>query len=116
MLKQVSDEEEVQELEESTSDNEEQDPCVSHRIDHDSEVERGARQLRRPRRAHRPPTVEEMQEHLRSHLPYKFWCQHCVSGRGVSTQHRRRNPGEDSVEVATVAVRETRLVKNQFPC
>ena len=28
----------------------------------------------------------------------------CVAGRGVSTQHRRRTPGEDSVEVATVAV------------
>ena len=27
-----------------------------------------------------------------------------MSGRGVSTQHRRRNLGEDSVEVATVAV------------
>ena len=90
MLKQVSDEGEVQEIEESTSDDEEQDPSVSHGIDDQSETEREARQLRRQRHAHRPPTVEEIQEHLRTHLPNRSWCQHCVSGRGVSTQHRRR--------------------------
>ena len=45
-LKQVSDEEEVQEIEESTSDDEEQDPCLLHRIDHESEIERKARQFR----------------------------------------------------------------------
>ena len=104
MLKQVSDEEEVQEIEESTSDDEEQDPSVSHGIDDESEIGREARQLRRQRRAHCPSTVEEIQEHLRTHLPYKSWCHHCVSGRGVSTQHRGRSPGEDSVEVAAVAV------------
>ena len=48
--------------------------------------------------------MEEIQEHLRTHVPYRSRCQHCVSGRGVSTQHRRRIPGKDSVEVATVAV------------
>ena len=104
MLLQVSDEEEVQEIEESTSDDEEQDHCVLHGIDDESEIKTEARQLRRQRDPHRPPTVEEMQEHLRTHLPYRSWCQHCVSGRGVSTQHRRRNPGEHSVEGATVAV------------
>ena len=108
MLKQVCDDEEVQEIEESTSDDEEQDASVLHGIDDESEIEREreARQLRRQRRAHRLPTVEEMQEHLRTHLPYKSWCQHCVTGRGVITQHRRRNLGEDSAEVATVAVDE----------
>ena len=87
MLKQVSDEEEVQEIEESTSDDEEQDPSVLHGIQDESEIETEARQLRRQRRAHRPPTVKEMQEHLRAHLPCGTWCQHCVFGRGVSTHH-----------------------------
>ena len=104
MLEQVSDAEEIQDVEESTSGDEEQDPCVSHGIDDESEVEREAQKLRRQRHAHRPPTVEDMQELLRTHLPYRSCCQHCVSGRGVSSQHRGRNPGEDSVEVATVAV------------
>ena len=40
MLKQVSDEGEVQEIEESTSDDEEQDPSVLHGIDEQSETER----------------------------------------------------------------------------
>ena len=41
---------------------------------------------------------------MRTHLPHRSWCQHCVSGRGVGTQHQRRTLSEDSVEVATVAV------------
>ena len=77
---------------------------VLHGIDDESEIKREARQLRQQRHAHRPPNVEEIQEHLRAHLPYRSWCQHCVSGRGVGTQHQRRTLSEDSVEVATVAV------------
>ena len=41
LLEQVSDEEEVQEIEESPSDDEEQDHCVLHGIDDESEIERG---------------------------------------------------------------------------
>ena len=102
LLEQVSDEEEVQEIEESPSDDEEQDHCVLHGIDDESEIERERRPLRRQRHSHRLPTSSEMKEHLRTHLPYRSWCQHCVSGRGVGTQRRQRNPGEDSVEVAIV--------------
>ena len=40
ILDQVSDAEEIQEIEESTSDDEEQDPCVLHGIDDESEAER----------------------------------------------------------------------------
>ena len=47
----VSDEEDVQESEESTSDDEEQDPCVLHGIDDESEIEREARQLGEERNA-----------------------------------------------------------------
>ena len=61
------------------------------------------RQVRRQCRAHRPPT-EENQEHLRTHLPYWSWCPHSVSGRGVRSQHHRKDPGEDQVDVATVAL------------
>ena len=103
ILEQVSDDEAVEEFEERTFDDEEEDHCVSHLIDDESKIAREARQVRRQRHEHRPPSVEEMQEHLRTHLPHGSWCQHCVSGRGVSSQHRRRVCGEDSVEVATVA-------------
>ena len=96
--------EEVKEIGESTSDDEEQDPSVSHGIDDESEIERGTPTPSTTSVHIVPPTVEETQEHLRTHLPYRSWCQHCVSGRGVSTQYRGRSPGEDSVEVAAVAV------------
>ena len=73
MLKQMSDEAEVREIKEGTSDDEEQDPSVLYRIGDESEIEREARQIRRQRQAHRRPTVEEIQEHLRTHLPYRSW-------------------------------------------
>ena len=50
-LEQVSDEEDVQESEESTSDDEEEDPCVLYGIADESEIEREARQLREQRNA-----------------------------------------------------------------
>ena len=55
LLEQVSDEEEVQEIEESPSDDEEQDQCVLLGIDDESEIERERerRPLRRQRHAHR---------------------------------------------------------------
>ena len=47
----VSDEEDVQDSEEGTSNDEELDSCLLHRIDHESEIEREARQLREKRNA-----------------------------------------------------------------
>ena len=47
----VSDEEDVQESEEGTSDDEELDPCVLYGMDDESENEREARQLREKRNA-----------------------------------------------------------------
>ena len=54
MLEQVSDVEEIKDVEESTSDDEEQDHCVFHEIDDESEIERGVRQPSRQRHAPRP--------------------------------------------------------------
>ena len=83
---QVFGEEEVEEIEERTSDHEEEDHCVLHGIDDESEIQRVARQLRRQRHAYPPPKVEEIQEHLRTHLPFRSWCQHCVSGRSIDRE------------------------------
>ena len=71
ILGQVSDEEDVPPIEESTSDDEEQDHCVCLGIYDESEIEREVRQLRRQRHAPRPSRVEEMQDYLRAHLPYR---------------------------------------------
>ena len=75
------------EVNEGASESNEEEQHALQLFDVDSETERETRQVRRQRRAHRPPTSEEIQEHLRTHLPYRSWCPHCVSGRGVSSQH-----------------------------
>ena len=39
----------------------------------------------------RPPVLpsrEEVEEHNRTHLPYRSWCAHCVRGWGESRSHR----------------------------
>ena len=41
---------------------------------------------------------------LRTHLHWRSWCPHGVSGRGVSSQHGHWHPGEDQVDVATAAL------------
>lgn len=41
------------------------------------------------------PTEAEVQQHNLSHLPYRNWCPHCVRGRGVEMEHRRRRPGDE---------------------
>ena len=37
----------------------------------------------------RGPTKAESQEHNVSHTPFRDWCEDCVSGAGMSKQHRR---------------------------
>ena len=44
----------------------------------------------------RMPSVEEVEEHEKTHLPYRSWCKHCVAGRG--TEHPCRK-GEGGGEV-----------------
>ena len=35
------------------------------------------------------PTERQIEEHRRSHLPFRSWCRWCVLGRGRGLQHRR---------------------------
>ena len=34
------------------------------------------------------PTSAEVEEHNRTHIPFRSWCQWCVEGRGRGDQHR----------------------------
>ena len=34
------------------------------------------------------PTAEEVEEHRVTHMPYRSWCEECVTGRGSGEQHR----------------------------
>ena len=35
------------------------------------------------------PNKAEIEEHQKTHLPFRNWCKHCVKGRGVEEPHRR---------------------------
>ena len=46
-------------------------------------------------RARKPPpgpTVEELDKHELTHVVFRSWCRHCVSGRSRENPHRRRTP------------------------
>ena len=35
------------------------------------------------------PSRREFEEHMRTHIPYRGWCPHCVRGKAPNAQHRR---------------------------
>ena len=48
------------------------------------------------------PKQDEIDEHNTTHLPFRSWCPHCVQGRGVSADHRKRAKEENEVPVISV--------------
>ena len=43
------------------------------------------------------PTEKEVEEHERTHLPYRDWCKHCVMGRGRSEPHRTTDKSDRGI-------------------
>jgi hypothetical protein len=45
------------------------------------------------------PTQEEVEEHSKTHLPYRSWCRHCVRGRGKEASHKKtkEKPGMNEI-------------------
>ena len=43
-------------------------------------------------RSPQTPTAQEMEEHRRTHFPYRNWCPHCVANRGLG-ERRGRHKG-----------------------
>ena len=55
------------------------------------------------RAVRKPPSQNELEEHMTTHLPYRTWCKHCVSGRGLSEHHRKKLRGlEQEVPVISI--------------
>ena len=42
------------------------------------------------------PTREEVEDHERHCCPFRAWCRHCVKGRGMNAQHRKKIEVEES--------------------
>jgi hypothetical protein len=45
------------------------------------------------------PKQEEIEEHEKTHLPYRSWCRHCVRGRGKEALHKKMKEKPDINEV-----------------
>ena len=58
--------------------------CGPEKIEAGSD-ERQVKKLADPRM----PTEAEVEEHSRTHLPYRNWCYHCVRGKGKDLDHRK---------------------------
>ena len=50
------------------------------------------------------PTKKEREEHDLTHIPYRSWCYHCVSGRGKEHPHFEDKHGEKEDRVPVVAM------------
>ena len=37
----------------------------------------------------RKPSEDEVEEHNKTHMPYRNWCPHCVKGKGKDLDHRK---------------------------
>ena len=33
------------------------------------------------------PTAKEVEEHERTHIPFRSWCKHCIMGRAMNSPH-----------------------------
>ena len=66
----------------------------------DESMQEGAEEGRRPmfRKSENQPSSQEVQEHMKTHIPYRSWCAHCVRGRERNDPHRsgggRRGPSD----------------------
>ena len=44
------------------------------------------------------PTGTEIEEHNRTHIPFRSWCKFCVSARAPNFFHRARNPDQSAIK------------------
>ena len=51
----------------------------------------------------KPASQRELEEHMATHIPYRSWCKHCISGRGQNDHHRHQLSGEEQ-EIPTISI------------
>ena len=58
----------------------------------------------RARRSPKEPTEAERLRHEATHVPYRWWCQHCVHGRGRRKPQCRRSEVEEGNTVHNISM------------
>ena len=66
----------------------------------EAEEGRAAKPIRSPSL----PSLEEVEAHSVSHIPFRAWCSHCVRGRGKSYAHRRVVRSDDTEEIPVISI------------
>ena len=64
-------------------DNDEEEVCSNDEEDDESEAEA---RIAVGRKSPKMPTKLEIEEHNRTHLPYRVWCKHCVMSRARNSR------------------------------
>ena len=54
------------------------------------------------------PTIEEWDNHMRTHIPFRRWCPFCVKGKCKSNPHWQKSKSEEELE------RETRVISFDY--
>ena len=75
---------------------------MSHDVAAGEEEEEGRKAV--GRRGPRRVTTEEREEHEKTHLPYRDWCEVCVKARGRKMAHRRKEDEEENVDVPRISM------------
>ena len=57
-------------------------------VEPDVEEARSTKGMRGPT----TPTIQEREDHERSHLPFQNWCAHCIRGKSKSSGHSSAAP------------------------
>ena len=69
----------------------------------DELMQEEAEEGRRPlfRKSENQPSSQEVQEHMKTHIPCRSWCAHCVRGRGEMIPTGQEEEGEDQEIIHT---------------
>ena len=67
----------------------------------EEEKEEEARNMR-GKKPIRQPSQEEYDEHMRTHMPFRKWCPHCVKGKRKNDPHKTPLEKEDQ-EIPTMS-------------
>ena len=50
------------------------------------------------------PSQQEWDDHMRTHIPFRKWCPHCVRGKCTSGAHKRGQKSDEELEKETPVI------------
>ena len=80
---------------------EERDEEGSEQEEGEDEVEGEGEEVRIPtgKKSPKDPTRKQKEEHERTHLPYRSWCEDCVRSRARNAPHHKKAPDDPPEEI-----------------